>query len=92
MEDLVSKKMVNELLKQLGHSNIQVVDKPIFYWNGSVVTNDETAPIKTVSSLRLADDFRFHDFLKKYKYHKLVFYNVDGGLIDTHNQIRVFID
>lgn len=38
---MVNKDMVNELLKNLGHQNISVVDKLIFYWNGNAVTDDE---------------------------------------------------
>ena len=45
--------MINKLLKELGHDNIQVTDTPVFYWNENCVTKDETAPVKQVSTYRL---------------------------------------
>ncbi len=72
MEKMVNKNMVNELLKNLGHQNISVVEKPIFYWNGNAVTDDETAPVKQVSSFRLSENFSFLDILRTYDNKKIV--------------------
>lgn len=92
MEPVVSKKMVNELLRNLGHQNIQVVEKPIFYWEGNRVTSDDTHPIKQVSRFVLSDEFSFSDFLTRYADKKIVISSQpDGGLVNSDNEIRVFI-
>lgn len=91
-ENMINKKMVNELLKKLGHQNISVVEKPIFYWNGNEVTNDETAPIKKVSVFKLSENFDFLDFLKTHADKKIVFFGTpDGKLVNENNEIRAFI-
>ena len=92
MKNTVSKNVVNELLKNLGHNNISVVETPVFHWNGSEVTNDMADPIKLVVSYMLNEDFTFPDFLKAHSDKKIVFLAIDGGeLIGKHGEIRVFI-
>jgi hypothetical protein len=92
MEKMVNKEMVNELLKNLGHQNISVVEKPIFYWNGNVVTDDETAPVKQVSSFRLSEKFGFSDFLTTHSDKKIVLLGTaEGKLVNENNEIRAFV-
>lgn len=92
MEKTVNKNMVNELLKNLGHQNISVVEKPIFYWNGNAVTDDETAPVKQVSSFRLSENFSFLDFLRTHDNKKIVLIGTpDGKLVNEKNEIRAFV-
>ena len=92
MEKMVNKEMVNELLKNLGHQNISVVEKPIFYWNGNTVTDDETAPVKQVSSFRLSEKFGFSDFLTTHSDKKIVLIGyTDGKLVNENNEIRAFV-
>ena len=79
MEKMVNKNMVNELLEKLGHKNISVVEKPIFHWNGNVVTDDETAPVKEVCSFKLHKNFTFSDFLRKYSDKKIVLCGTPEG-------------
>ncbi len=84
--------MVNELLKKLGHQNISVVEKPIFYWDGNEVTDDDTFPIKQVQSFVLNEKFKFSDFLTKYSDKKIVLIgHPNGKLVNDNNEIRVFI-
>jgi hypothetical protein len=92
MEKMVNKEMVNELLKKLGHQNISVVEKPIFYWNGNAVTDDETAPLKMIESFRLSEKFGFLDFLAAHVDKKIVLMGwTDGKLVNEDNEIRVFV-
>ena len=92
MEKMVCKNMVNELLKNLGHQNISVVEKPIFYWDGNEVTDDDTFPIKQVQSFLLSEKMEFSDFLTKYSDKKIVFIGYPNGkLVNEKNQIRAFI-
>ena len=92
MEKMVNKEMVNELLKNLGHQNISVVEKPIFYWNGNAVTDDETAPVKQVGSFRLSEKFGFSDFLTTHADKKIVLIGyTDGKLVNENNEIRAFV-
>ena len=92
MEKMVNKNMVNELLKNLGHQNISVAEKPSFYWNGNAVTDDETAPVKLVSSFRLSEKFGFSDFLTTYADKKIVLIGyADGKLVNENNEIRAFV-
>lgn len=89
---MVNKEMVNELLKNLGHQNISVVEKQVFYWNGNAVTDDETAPMKQVSSFRLSEKFGFSDFLTTHADKKIVFIGyTDGKLMNENNEIRAFV-
>ena len=89
---MVNKNMVNELLKNLGHQNISVVEKPNFYWNGNAVTDDETAPVKQVSSFRLSEKFGFSDFLTTHADKKIVLIGyTDGKLVNENNEIRAFV-
>lgn len=88
----ISKNFVNELLKKLGHENISVVEKPIFYWNGNSVTDDETAPVKQVSSFILNEKLNFSNFFKNNFGKKIVLVPTpDGKLVSDDNEIRVFI-
>ena len=48
----VSVDTANELLKLLGHDNIQLSHRPVFNWNGNCVTDDETAPVKIMEDNR----------------------------------------
>ena len=92
MEKMVNKDMVNELLKNLGHQNISVVEKPNFYWNGNSVTDDETAPMKQVSSFRLSEKFGVSDFLTTHADKKIVLIGyTDGKLVNENNEIRAFV-
>lgn len=90
---MVSKIMVNDLLKKLGYGNILVTDKPVFYWNGNNITYDETSPVKRVSDLKLNEKLNFLDFLKNNSDKKIVLMShPDGKLINDDNIIRVFVD
>lgn len=92
MEKMVNKDMVNELLKNLGHQNISVVEKPNFHWNGNAVTDDETAPVKQVSSFRLSEKFGFSDFLTTHSDKKIVLIGTpEGKLVNENNEIRAFV-
>jgi hypothetical protein len=93
MKNLVSGKMVNDLLSNLGHKNLLVTPLPIFYWNGNTVTDDETAQIYQVGTLRFSKDFTFSDFLEKNKDKKIVFFSnfSDGRLLNNKNEIRVAV-
>ena len=92
MDKMVHKDMVNELLKNLGHQNISVVEKPIFYWNGNAVTDDKTAPVKHVSSFRLSEKFGFSDFLTTHADKKIVLIGTpEGKLVNENNEIRAFV-
>ena len=92
MDKMVNKNMVNELLKNLGHQNISVVEKPIFYWNGNIVADDETAPVKQVSTFRLNEKFVFSDFLSTHVDKKIVLIGTTGGkLVNENNEIRAFV-
>jgi hypothetical protein len=89
---MVNKEMVNELLKNLGHQNISVVENTIFYWNGNAVTNDETAPIKKVGTFRLSEKFGFSDFLTTHSDKKIVLIETpEGKLVNKNNEIRAFV-
>jgi hypothetical protein len=90
MKNLVSGKMVNDLLNNLGHKNLLVTPLPMFFWNGNTVTDDETAQIKQVLTLQLSEKFSFSDFLEKNKDKKIIFFS-NGNLIDENNRIRVAI-
>ncbi len=92
MEKTSKSKMVNELLRNLGHSNIEVVENPSFYWNGNTVTSDTTAPVKNVATLKLHGESGFSDFLERHSDKKIVFApQYSGGLISEDNSIRVCI-
>lgn len=92
MKKMVNKEMVNELLKNLGHQNISVVEKPIFYWNGNAATDDETAPVKQVSSFRLSEKFGVSDFLTTHNGKKIVLIGTsEGELVSENNEIRAFV-
>ena len=85
MNKMVNKEMVNELLKNLGHQNISVVETPIFYWNGNAVTDDETAPVKQVGTFRLSEKFGFSDFLTTHADKKIVLISyTDGKRLRKH--------
>ena len=90
---MVNLNKVNQLLKYLGHTNISVTNKPIFYWNGNEVTDDRTATIRKTGTIKLDEKFGFDDFLAKYSDNKIVFaITTDGELIDSEGKIRVFVD
>lgn len=63
---------VNELLQSLGHKNILLTKKPLLHWDGNNITDDETAPVKYVSSYMLNENFNLFDFLKRYEDKKIV--------------------
>lgn len=62
MKNLVKSTAINQLLKNLGHKNLMVVEKPYFHWDGVTITEDETAQIKQVSSYKLAENQTLYDF------------------------------
>jgi hypothetical protein len=90
MKNLVSRNMVNDLLKNLGYTNLIVSSTPTFYWNGNTVTDDETAQIKQIETFRFNEKFSFSDFLEKNKNKKIVFFS-SGNLINEKNEIRATV-
>jgi hypothetical protein len=82
MENLEKiEKSINELLKILGHENLSFTTKPVFFWNGNCITDDETAQIKQVSTYKLNDGLGFNGFLNRNKGKKIVICPHPGGMI-----------
>ena len=87
MENLVNMNSINDLLTILGYNNISVVNKPIFYWNGNCVTDDETAQVKRVGDYYLNKESLL-DLIKINKDNKMVILANNDKIIDKNNKIR----
>lgn len=96
MDKMVNQSMMNQLLKQLGYSNLMVSHNPSFYWNGNDITDDNTAAYQTTRTYKLKDNTTLLDFLDEYKDKKIVLAAFpDGNLMNKlfeSNLIRAFIN